>query len=51
MNNVMEITIMKWEKISKVIMKVSVETVWNLQLAETNLCGIINEGFMKIMIT
>jgi len=45
----MEITIMKWEQISKIIMKVSVEIMWNVQLAKTNLCGIIYEGFMKNM--
>jgi hypothetical protein len=50
MDNIIEITIMKWEQISKVIMKVSVEIMWNVQLAKTNLCGTIYEGFMKIMI-
>jgi hypothetical protein len=46
----MEITIMKWEQISKAIMKVSAKTMWNVQLAKTNLFGIIYEGFIKIMI-
>ncbi len=50
MNNIMEITIMKWEQISKAIMKVSAKTMWNVQLAKTNLFGIIYEGFIKIMI-
>jgi hypothetical protein len=46
----MKNTIMKWEQISKAIMKVSVKTMWNVQLAKINLCGIIYEGFIKIMI-
>jgi hypothetical protein len=51
MNKILEITIITWEQISKAIMKVViVEIVWNVQLAKMNLCGIIYEDFMKIMI-
>jgi hypothetical protein len=51
MNKILEITIITWEQISKAIMKVViVEIVWNVQLAKMNLCGIIYEDFMKLMI-